>query len=171
MAATGEIDPYPSLGNNMIVTDQNNSSVAAAAPMQTDITKQYSPQTESLSNTAELNSPFKLPEHDTIIRAAHTRLLSRQSEKSFHERLQTELEQHVNSAVVQQSRLQTPVNKRRQSFLPPLEDRPISNRSSRPRSRCSSGSNRQHCNMPPPPVQVNIMQEKLQSKQNRHYRF
>lgn len=157
MAATGEIDPYPRLST---CQSEPLSPTSIKQPMDSSPSPQYINDT----SIADEASPFKLPEHDTIIRAAHSRLLSRQSERSFHERLQTELDHRVSPTA---SRLRTPAtSKRHHSKSLSCNLRPVSNRSSRPRSN-STGIQLN----PPPPVYVNITQEQLKDKgkQNRYH--
>lgn len=159
MAAMGEIDPYP---QQQQPTDTYKSNFHANKPRhsQSRETDAKEPLNEA-KDLLEENTPFKLPKHDTIIQSAQSRTaeISRQSQRSFHERLQMELDQSETlTRNRQRSRsLTTPPDKR---------SRPSSGRcTARP---CSAGGvYRTICNdslYPPPPVRVTVSREKLQGK-------
>ena len=170
MAATGEIDPYPTRPQ----THHSNyhyvwkPTLTSHEPEQASYDFQINKEQTS---DMDANTLFKLPKHDTVIQTAQSRLSSQQSDRSFHDRLQNELDHQANTLRRLQSR-------HRSSSL---SNRPISTglrglpsqQSSRPRSR-SAGHFRTICEdpfLPPPPVKVSATREKIQEGSSRrsHY--
>ena len=96
MAATGEIDASP----QMKPKHEHQQGI----PPKDDQPPQHNTGSHSLPiekdwemEDSSGNLPFKMPQHDTIIRSTHSRLSSRQGEQSFHERLQSEIDQQVDT--------------------------------------------------------------------------
>lgn len=171
MAAIGEIDPNPQQVNN--TPSDTHSQIATPNNKQTEENKTLSAiggchHYMSQSGDIDGASPFKLPQHDTIIRDAHSRLMSRGSDRSFHERLQSELDQDLNKS----SRLNTPGKRNRPfSFIP---DQLVQPQSGTRKSISRSHGIGSDVNCPPPPVHVHITQERLQDKgssTNKHNKY
>lgn len=184
MVATGEINPYPQQSRpptqGRIPEEQEPLSDQPINPSRGS--RGESDLQEAQANEFDwpnADLPFKLPEHDTVIRRSHSRLSSRQSggrlPASFHQRLQQELDKQ---STVQSSRLSTPSSKIRQRAAS-VSGAPIStewagrqrlsssNHQCRPRSR-SAGAIRNtsweaQWNAPPPPVRVQVVREMLNS--------
>lgn len=173
MAASGEIDPYP---QHLTTNSQSETQSAAAAGAASKNEENKPPSALSgchhyMSHSGDIDgaSPFRLPQHDTIIRDAHSRLMSRGSERSFHERLQTELDQEVNAASF---RLNTPARRNRSSSLV-IDQQQQTQPIKRTHSKSFSGVSATEP-PPPPPVHVHVTQERLQDKginkqQNKYY--
>ena len=170
MAATGEIDPYPTRPQM-----HHSNSHYVWKPTLTSHEPEQSSYDFQINNeqTSDMDADtlFKLPKHDTIIQTARSRLSSRQSDRSFHDQLQNELDHQANTLKRLHSR-------HRSSSV---SNRPISiglrglasQQSSRPRSR-SAGHFRTICEdpfLPPPPIKVSVTREKIQegSSGRSHY--
>lgn len=167
MAATGEIDPYPTRPQ----THHSNYHYVWKPTLTSQEPEQLSYDFQinnGETSDMDANIPFKLPKHDTIIQTAQSRLSSRQSDRSFHEQLQNELDHQANTLRHLHSRHHSS-----------LSNRPISNglkasqQNLRPRSR-SAGHFRTICEdpfLPPPPIKVSATREKIQEGSTGRSRY
>ena len=177
MAATGEINPNPQQSRpNVYHRIREELEPPTDLPSNPGMEERHAQDVNEFEcSSADL--PFKLPEHDTVIRRSHSRLSSRQSgvqsPASFHQQLQKELDKQAN---VLSSRLGTPYSKSRQRAASVSgstvytnsmgRQRPSSSHChSRPRSRSAgavrSFSREPHLSAPPPPVKVQVVKETL----------
>jgi hypothetical protein len=149
MAATGEIDPYPHSANRSQCKESSIQHENHSIQHANDIPADFEFPIE--------NPPFKYPQHDTIVKTAHSRLASRQNQPqmSFHERLQNELNND------QASKRGGTSNSRRRSKS--ISGQPSSsNGSRRPKSQSQGRDNPMaEPGYPPPPVRVNVSREQL----------
>ena len=166
MAASGEINhvttPYQSRPNS-------SKSLYMWNHHETPEKKDYPllPPDPSYPWNLELRSedaPFKLPQHDTVIRSAQSRLMTSEGNERqrFHERLQNELDQTETIRLQQLSRGSSRHTSSLQSrpisagLVPGI--RPPSQSRSRPRSRSagSAASTKREQFMLSPPVKVGV---------------
>ena len=181
MAATGEIEANisqsrPNTRNSATQCLQRPDKMASSTTFPQDFQ-----QAEDTIAATQLRStlPFKVPEHDTIIRSAHSRLASSQGNRpgsAFHQTLQQELDQ-------QTERLYSHLRSRSTKGRPrssSLASRPVSTDlfSQHPLSRGRTYSwttgLRNEPLLPPPPVKVRVTKKMLNttpspSKTQDHY--
>lgn len=167
MAATGEIDPSPQMKPKY---EQGGvPPTESKQPQPDDALSHTLPIAKDWEMEDRGNLPFKMPQHDTIIRSTHSRLSLRQGETSFHKRLQSEIDQQVDTMKLRPASRQ---RQRSSSFsehpVPTyLTKRPSTSRRSRlrPNSAGSCGIY-QDPNLPPPPVSVSVSRERINRGNN-----
>ena len=100
MAATGEIKANLTRTSTRPSTKEGQQQTPPAVIPQATEQAVESVAANKLSSSL----PFEVPEHDTVIRSAHSRLASRQSNRpgsAFHQTLQEELDQQADRLSVQ----------------------------------------------------------------------
>lgn len=171
MAATGEItssssQPCPNTSDSVNRFLQRPDKAANDTPLPRD-----PQQAEEMITAAQLSStlPFKVPEHDTIIRGAHSRLASSQSSRpgsAFQQALQQELDQQAECLSLQLKSRSAKGRPRSSSLASRPLPTDIPFHHPPPRGRTHSWSTgipdvRNEPLLPPPPVKVRVTREVL----------
>ena len=162
MAATGEIEANLTRTSSRPSTKEGQQQTPTVIPQVTEQAAVDSVAADKLSSTL----PFEVPEHDTVIRSAHSRLASRQSNRpgsAFHQTLQEELDQQADRLSVQlKSSSRRPRSSSVTSRPNTASENAFQTQKSRTRSWNTALPPKQHeVHLPPPPVKVTISKETL----------
>lgn len=176
MAATGEIEANftrtrPSTREHKIQEHQKTTSCNIPTPQETD-------EAVEAVTAAQISSklPFQVPEHDTVVRSAHSRLASRQSSRpgsAFHQTLQEELDQQADRLSVQ-LRSRRPRSAVSRSSAASDQTSQTSQVGTRGRTRSWNTELppfRQEPHLPPPPVKVTVNKEVLNASSHTSPRY